>query len=279
MTLTRILFPVDFSPNCEKAAALVRGLAGQHSSEVDLLHVMEPAEHLFSMLEANGALLENLRQEWAVKAQARLQRYLADQFPTASRTLLEGDPAMEICRFADERGANLIVMPTHGFTLMRRFVLGSVTARVLHDAHCPVLTVMPDVEPHAFKNVVCAIDLREQSERALRYAAALNPERLTVVHATPVVSTPVPAAMEGDLTTRVTQEARQEIGELLGRLNLKAAICVHPGEPEEIIRQDIARHRGDLLVIARGAVAGGLGRLRSHSYGIINEAPCPVLSV
>lgn len=279
MKIARILFPVDFSPNCEKAAGLVTGLAAQHGSEVDLLHVMEPAEHLFTMLEANGALLEDLRQEWTQKAQTRLHRFLADQLPTASRTLVEGDPGMEICRAADERNASLIVMPTHGFSLMRRFVLGSVTARVLHDAHCPVLTAMPDAEPHEVKSVVCAIDLREQSERALRFAAGLVPERLTIVHATPVVSTPVEGAMAGDLTERITHDARMEIRKLADRLNVKATICVHAGEPEEVIRRAIESHRGDLLVIARGAVAGGLGRLRAHSYGIINQAPCPVVSV
>lgn len=279
MTITRILFPVDFSPSCEKTAALVRGLAEKHSSEVDLIHVMEPAEHLFSMLEANGALLENLRQEWTQKAQSRLHRFLADQLPTASRLLVEGDPATEICRLADERGAGLIVMPTHGFSLIRRFVLGSVTARVLHDAHCPVLTALPDMTPGRIKSVVCAVDLREQSERAIRFANALGGERLTVVHATPIINTPVPASLEGDLGSRITNEARGQIGQMLDRLHVKASVCVQPGEPEEVIRKAVAGHQGDLLVIARGAVAGGLGRLRSHSYGIINMAPCPVVSV
>lgn len=279
MKIARILFPVDFSPNSEKAAELVIGLARRHGGEVDLLHVMEPAEHLFTMLEANGALLEDLRQEWSAKAQARLQRFLADQLPTAARMLTEGDPGMEICRVADERNASLIVMPTHGFSLMRRFVLGSVTARVLHDAHCPVLTAMPDAGVNEFKNVICAIDLREQSERALRFAASLDPERLTIVHATPVVSTPVEGALAGDLNDRITHEARMEIRKLAESLNVKATICVHAGEPEEVIRRAVESHHGDLLVIARGAVAGGLGRLRAHSYGIINQAPCPVVSV
>ena len=45
------------------------------------------------------------------------------------------------------------------------------------------------------------------------------------------------------------------------------------------VRNLALRKRSDLVVIGRGAIRSGLGRLFAHSYDIIRESPCPVLSV
>lgn len=51
----------------------------------------------------------------------------------------EGPVVEEICRIAAERGAAMIVMGAHGWGALRRFVFGSVSTGVLHEAPCPVL--------------------------------------------------------------------------------------------------------------------------------------------
>ena len=53
--------------------------------------------------------------------------------------MLVGTPAEEIARFARQHGADLIVMGTHGYGPVRRFLLGSVADRVVREASCPVL--------------------------------------------------------------------------------------------------------------------------------------------
>ena len=53
----------------------------------------------------------------------------------------EGDPADEIVSAAEEIGADLIVVATHGRSGWRRFVLGSVTEKLMRSAECPILTV------------------------------------------------------------------------------------------------------------------------------------------
>ena len=68
---------------------------------------------------------------------------------------------------------DLIVMPTHGYGPFRRFILGSVTAKVLHDADCPVMTGVhleeaPPIDTIAFRHVLVAVDLGPQSAPALR---------------------------------------------------------------------------------------------------------------
>src|SRR5207245_2957797 len=51
-----------------------------------------------------------------------------------------GDPAAEITHYAEKNQVDLIMMPTHGYGRFRNMLLGSVTAKVLHDAHCPIWT-------------------------------------------------------------------------------------------------------------------------------------------
>jgi universal stress protein A len=59
--------------------------------------------------------------------------------------LITGDPATAIARVAEEEGAELIVMGTHGRTGLLRLLMGSVAEAVVRRAPCPVLTLK---QPH-----------------------------------------------------------------------------------------------------------------------------------
>ena len=56
------------------------------------------------------------------------------------RLIYEGDPEAQIAAFTQAEDIQLIVMPTHGYGVFRRFLIGSGTSKVLHDVSCPVLT-------------------------------------------------------------------------------------------------------------------------------------------
>jgi nucleotide-binding universal stress UspA family protein len=59
----------------------------------------------------------------------------------AEPILRRGEAAHEVCVTAEEIEADLIVVGSHGWNALQRLVLGSVSARVLHEAPCPVLVV------------------------------------------------------------------------------------------------------------------------------------------
>ena len=59
--------------------------------------------------------------------------------------LVMGNPAEEIVRLADEEGADLIVMATHGRAGFKRLLMGSVAEEVVRRAKCPVFTFKPPV--------------------------------------------------------------------------------------------------------------------------------------
>lgn len=57
------------------------------------------------------------------------------------RVLRSGEPAAEIVAYANNHDSDLIIMPTHGYGVFRRRLLGSITAKVLHDSDCDLLVI------------------------------------------------------------------------------------------------------------------------------------------
>jgi universal stress protein A len=55
--------------------------------------------------------------------------------------VVAGDAATEIARAAADRGADLIVIATHGRTGLKHLLMGSTAERVIRHVHCPVLVV------------------------------------------------------------------------------------------------------------------------------------------
>jgi nucleotide-binding universal stress UspA family protein len=165
-------------------------------------------------------------------------------------------------------------MPTHGYGPFRRFILGSNTAKVLHDADCPVWTGVhmedaPTAPSIAVRNVLCAVDLGQQSSKTLFWAARLAQEfgaRLTLLHVT--------ACGPG-----INQAASEELRRLQGFVGSEADLETETGEPARVICAAAERLKADVLVIGRGSAAGVFGRLRTNAYAIIRQSPCPVVSV
>jgi nucleotide-binding universal stress UspA family protein len=202
----------------------------------------------------------------------------------ATQVVLEGDPAREIVDYAHEENFGLIVMPTHGYGPFRQFILGSITAKVLHDADCPVWTGVhleeaPQVEVAPFRHIVCAVDLGPQSCKALEWATAMQKEfgaRLTVVHA--MASSPA-AGPEAARARDMELAVREDLGRLQQRFGTEAELAIEPGDPPKVVCEMAENKKAELLVIGRGSAAGVFGRLRTNAYAIIRQSPCPVVSV
>jgi nucleotide-binding universal stress UspA family protein len=75
-------------------------------------------------------------------ASASLNKRLEDvRYRSVCRKVLLGDAGNEVCGQAEKMHADLIVLPSHGRTGMKRLLLGSVAERVVRLAHCPVLVL------------------------------------------------------------------------------------------------------------------------------------------
>ena len=143
----RVLHPSDFSsasrPAFRKAVDLAKSLRG----DLVLVHVLPFV--VVPMMMAEGYIpattLDDLQRTARTVAQRHLNRLVARAKQAGVRVssrLVEGEPVDErIVRTAKAVHADMIVIGTHGRTGVRRFLLGSVAARVVAGASCAVLTV------------------------------------------------------------------------------------------------------------------------------------------
>jgi nucleotide-binding universal stress UspA family protein len=133
-----IVAAVDFSGTSGEVVQALGEIAAP-DSEIYLVHVVaEPLQQPWTV-EAPGIDVAALRDTWVAQAAARLKALEIPARGRVNKQVLVGTPAEEIVRFARRSGADLIVMGTHGYGPVRRFLLGSVADRVVREASCPVL--------------------------------------------------------------------------------------------------------------------------------------------
>jgi nucleotide-binding universal stress UspA family protein len=281
-----ILFPVEFSQRDEAAATFVLSMAQRYRARVVLLHVLQPPPPVYAGM---GAVYpEAFDYEGAIEdLKIGLARFAADQLPKVDvECVVEtGDPARSVSQYACNNGIDLIAMPTHGYGAFRRALLGSVTAKVLHDSVLPVWTSAHAPEPsHRAhpkpRRILCAVDLKPESRHTLEVAIALATDAdatLEVVHVP--ADTVSPDAAEQRLQDMLIEAARAEKVDILEVPRISAGPDGGGSDVAAGVRDLALRNRADLVVIGRGAIRTGLGRLYAHSYDIIRESPCPVLSV
>jgi nucleotide-binding universal stress UspA family protein len=290
--LERILVPIDFSETSLSAVEHAAALARRFGSHITLLHVNE-----FQVLHsAAGALgfgitsVESARAEHLAARRKQLDALGAGELSgvPVERIVACGDPAKLIVERARAEESDLILMPTHGGGLFRRFLLGSVTAKVLHDAGCPVWTGAhldepPALTPGEIRHVMCALNFRPHSSQTLEWAAAFAQKtnaKLTVIHA--VLETPpnLPDRYMFQWREEAHGGAAQRIHVLLQDSAVPAdALVVGDGDVPAALAQAIQDRGAGLLVIGRGDGGESGGRLGPHTYGIICRVPCPVVSI
>jgi nucleotide-binding universal stress UspA family protein len=282
----RILFPVDFSSASKAMVPYVREMARLCIAQVSVLHSFNLVQgyNLAGHLDPTGESypspipytpsVKRLREQ----QEESLHAFGREQFPDIKcRVIMEdGDPASVIHRVAQRNGIDLIMMPTSGCGTFRRLLLGSVTAKVLHDVSCAVFTSAHEADAKfvprvAFRVIVCAINLNEEAEAVLDIADSFTQAceaRLSILH----------------MTHRHLDSHRAHTAELaldvLKRKSGSAGVLhvLHEGVTKGIRRAAIDES-ADLVIVGRGHARGRIPGLWSDLYRIVRESPCPVLSV
>ena len=276
--IRKILVPVNFTEPCRQAAHFAVELASGWDAQVCLLHVFEATGSAIGF-ESPWMMEESVSAQ-REQACVELQKFItvADS-RSLQRTVLEGEPATNIARFARNEKFDLILMPTRGFGIFRRLLIGSVTAKVLHDADCPVWT---GVHPEAttadgvisIRKIACAVDLGRQSRSALDWASLLADHwkaALSVIHVLPSV----PEASWRDSLERI---ARQQVATMIEDCRTWAEVHIRFGTVPSGVSEALEDLSPDLVVIGRGSGSSG-GRLHGDAYAIIRDASCPVISI
>jgi nucleotide-binding universal stress UspA family protein len=291
LKLDKILVPIDFSDQSRVVARDAGELARRFHSAVTLLYVNE----FLVVHPATGPLGFGVSSAKTTPTRKlSLQQQELNAFGGTELTGIKvkrliccGDPAKLIIEYAHKEGVDLILMPTRGKGAFRRLLLGSVAAKVLHDAECPVWTGThvkdaPAASPTEVRHVMCAVNFGPQSAKAIRWAADFASEfgaKLTVVHA--VLGTPpnLPERYMFQWHGEAIGGAQERLRALLQASNVQAGVLVVDGETPKALGAAVQQQGAGLLVIGRSCVSGRDGRLGSDAYSIICHAPCPVVSI
>jgi len=127
--LKKILYPTDFSSYSNQAYLYAVSLAESYQARLNIAYVFAPG----SGDTANGD-----RRYW--RNQLESIRPANPNIPV-NHVFLDGDPASEIVRYAQDAGIDVIVLGTHGRTGVERLLMGSVAEKVMRDAPCSVMVV------------------------------------------------------------------------------------------------------------------------------------------
>jgi nucleotide-binding universal stress UspA family protein len=282
--IKHILFPYDFSEHAAQVVPVVRAYANRFSAQLTLISVIPP---VWTTAPAGMALQSQDLKQSVLELQSHLDQALVAEFsgPTVDRVAEAGDPAFRITEFAEQHDVDLIIMPTHGLDALRSVLVGSVTAKVLHDAHAPVWTAAHLENPRARelpRTIVCAVDGTPQTPGVLRWASAFSRNigaSLKLLHVVGPISDWPSLQSERALQDQVRQEARQAIEAHAKAAEVDAPLTVAVGEVVKTVAEEARQDAADLLIIGRGQLPSPFGRLRTHAYGIIQAAACPVVSV
>lgn len=284
-----ILFPVDFSERCQAVRPFVTSVAVKFNAKITLLHTLGVPRGFYGGVDASYPIVV----DWeAMKNDTcdQLKRFVEPVESSCGgidAVALVGEPAAEIVDFTLANNVDLIMMPTHGYGPFRTMLLGSVTAKVLHDCDCPVWTAAhtdaPTLPEHVkCDNIMCAIDTTEEAVRIIRRAVELSDcfhAKLRLVHAVPPVDHTPMTRFEDVFRADIMRIARETVAKLQAEAGSNVDLCMEMGPVSKVVQAASLHHGADLVIIGHGKVHETLGRLRTNAYTIIRDAPCPVLSL
>ncbi len=138
-----ILCPTDFSEPSGEGLTVARELASHFGCDLLLVHVLPvvPAPPTDPTFVFNVPEYERALHTDAAAKLARMAQEAAAKGVKTRTAVGHGDPGGEIVRIAQEEGADLVVIATHGLTGWRHVMFGSVAEKVVRHAHCSVLSV------------------------------------------------------------------------------------------------------------------------------------------
>jgi nucleotide-binding universal stress UspA family protein len=281
LSLKNILLATDLSPASETAFKFAQALARRHVSPLHAVYVQN--EYSYQLLEPEplNITFRELPEAAAHPTEAlqKLFHGLPTQVP-----LRHGKVWEVLNEVIHRREIDLLVVGTHAREGLDRLVHGSVAEDVLRNAHCPVLTIGPDVKLSenglTIDKILLATDFDSHSDSA-RYAAQLCNEfsaKLTLVHVSQELTDHDGAdaslpRMGAGLVRKLMEETD---------LRFKPDSILEYGQPAAKILEVARKIRPDLIVL--GARHPEPARINSHLprptiAKVVAQAECPVITV
>jgi nucleotide-binding universal stress UspA family protein len=290
----RIIVPVDFSDGSRTAFGHGAAFAEAFGSVLELVHVVEHVGQTHpAFWTTEPGLAGELHQQALTLAEASMQQLLPHLPTTAGVQLqthvLSGSLPGTLSEHAAETHAGLIVVASHGRTGLSRWLLGSVSERLLRTAPCPVLIVRGgSASDHPrLRRLLVAVDLSEHSRHALEVAGQIARSFGAAIEVLYVWAAPFYDAAEhfdAELFERIRQSARSELDEFVASAGLSpdlaVSVSIASGTPSQKISERVQASAPDLLVLGSHG-HGGFKRLILGSVAetVVRYASCAALVV
>jgi nucleotide-binding universal stress UspA family protein len=299
MKLERIAVGVDFSAESEVAVRRAMTIARHAGAELVLVHVGPVPDKPTLLPEflppADNELRERLTEQLGEDRRQleELRQRLHGQGVEVSNLIIDDRPHEGLDRAAEEVGADLIIVGTHGRTGIRRFALGSVAERVVRTAPCSVM-VARQAGGEGFERILVPVDFSEITGKVVEAARAIAAPgaALTLLHGwhvgetlyglkAPLADTPLAsyAPVRDGLREHVMAEGRA-LAEAHHGQGLSVRFEAVESPPVFAIQEWLDNDQYDLVVMgSRGR--RGLERLVLGSVAekTVRHAPCSVLVV
>jgi nucleotide-binding universal stress UspA family protein len=271
----KILIPVDGSPYSDAALAFVaaRPFEAEQHPQIDLLNVQLPVPPRAG--RAVGAEMVRAIHEAGSRKILKPAVELLQQVDLEPAWFYRvGDPGLEIAAWADEHGADLIVMGSHGHTAIKGLLFGSVAQKVLASTTVPLLALRSARAPRrASLRLGIALDGSEYGTAAVRYVLAhrgLFGNRATV--------TLINVSGEGERSE--SERVLSPAFDLLSKAGLETSARALSGNPAEELSRFAREASPDVLVMGshgRGALTSAL--LGSVAWRVAATCATPLLLI
>ena len=293
LRLKTILVPVDFSQRTEAEAIHAADIAKRFESRLILAHVIPRFEDGYKPEDPEA--LEAYSHEFSAEVERGVQKALQSLAGRVGNgaevecVVLSGDPKEEIEKLVTAHQTDLIVIPTTGRGRVERQLLGSMTASLLHDLKCPLLTGahFPEVErgETLYKNIACNVMHGEYGVEQLLWArdfAAPYDASLHVLCVLPFLDdVGAVASVPPPMRDKVMADTKEQLHSLIEREGVKADVTVLGGPFDQLLAPFVQAQQVDLLVSGRQRQQDRVGVFGLHTdmLDTANCSPCPIVLV
>ncbi|WP_435347370.1 universal stress protein [Haloarchaeobius sp. HRN-SO-5] len=282
----RILFPTDGSEPADSVLDYALQIASEHGATLHVLNVVDTSQD--SLTRVREDVVDVLEQEGNEIVDEAAER-VSERGISVVPEVVQGDPYTSIVEYSDRVGADLIVMPTHGRHGLERFLLGSVTERVINSAEVPVVVVNPDRERplvYPCRNLLVPTDGSRGAALALTEGIAVAKATGATLHLLHVVETgrlgpDARSDMEEDESTVRANEIVTDATETAEAASLHTVVGqVEYGVPSEEIPAYIDANAIDLAILGtHGETDFSRYMMGGVSAKIVRTSPVPVMWV
>lgn len=281
------LLAVDGSDNSYEAVRALKYLA--RADKLIVLHALDVPRPAYPMMVPEVAhelytTMERSMREDGERLLDRMMSLLPMHAGPATRQLQVGSPAEVIVTTAEEQKVDVIVMGARGLGPVKERLVGSVSHRVLTQAHCAKLIVNGPLR--ALRQILLPLQGPYDADEAVRFLQTKpfhEPVDITILTVLPTTRPPWP--VDSRTAEKLEEHALasahdfvEDVATRLRTLGYQAKVLAALGTPASTIQREAEKIKPDLILMgSRGRQGIARFILGSVSHATLHQASCPLL--